>query len=331
MKKNLFVFLLLMSSSISFGQTHPVSSGPLSGTPPVPAYVERPADAAGIYTIYPGMGVPPGSENWTWQERTTAFQGDRMARNVVIPTVTVFKPAVGTANGTALIVAPGGAFHFMVMEKEGYTVTRWLAKQGITAFVLKYRVQHTPDNDAELQASLSNLFKDLPKVSAQETYPPMSHPGAEEARLWGEEDARQAIRFIRQHANEQGIAPNRIGTMGFSAGGGISVNAALQHDALSRPDFVGAIYAGYRIVSPLPDDLPPLFIAIADDDKSVAPISSARLYEDWHKKGKPVELHIFGSGDHGFGMLQQNKLTDSWIGLFKNWLHAQGFLTPAPK
>lgn len=251
-----------------------------------------------------------------------------MAINVVVPTVTVFKPATGTANGTALIVAPGGAFHFMVMEKEGYTVARWLAKQGVTAFVLKYRVQHMPDNDAERSAFMTNMFKALPKVDAQETYPPMSHPGAEEARLWGEDDARQAIRFIRGHAKELGVAPDRIGTMGFSAGGGISVNAALLHDSLSRPDFVGAIYAGYRIISPLPNDLPPLFIAIADDDKAVAPISSARLFEDWHKKGKPVELHVFGNGSHGFGTLQQKKLTDPWVDLFRNWLAAQGFLPP---
>jgi acetyl esterase/lipase len=293
--------------------------------------IEQPPGAAGVFAIWPGSGIPPGSENWTWHEQSMQAPDSsipsQMVRNVVIPTVTIFKPIAGTANGTAIIVAPGGAFHFLMMDHEGYDVAHWLTRLGVTAFVLKYRVQHTPENDADMPAFLEELGEKLPHPDNMEVNPPMSYPPAEEARLWGEEDGRQAIRFLRQHAAELGIDPNRIGIMGFSAGGGIAINAVLEHDSLSRPDFAAGIYPGYRIVTPVPEDAPPLFIAIADDDKAVAPISSARLYEAWHKAGKPVELHIFASGGHGFGMLKPNLLPDPWIDLFKNWMVSQGYIS----
>ena len=301
----------------------------------LPSYIERPLDAASIFAIWPDTGVPPGAEKWAWREQTMQVSGDkvpnRMARNVVIPTVTMFKPAGATANGTSLIVAPGGAFHFLMMDHEGYDVARWLTGLGVTVFVLKYRLARTPDDDSAMPAFVEELGRALPHPGPAEVEPPVGTPATEDARRWAEEDGRQAIRFLRQNAIELGIDPDRIGIMGFSAGGGIAVNAALQYDALSRPDFVGAIYPGYRIVSPLPNDLPPLFIAIAADDKAVAPISSARLYEDWHKTGQSVELHIFANGAHGFGMHKRNLLSDIWTELFKNWMSAQGFLSPAGK
>jgi acetyl esterase/lipase len=297
----------------------------------VPSYIERPADADDIYLIYPGNGVPAGSESWTQRETTanlgTAEAPNRRARNVTIPTITMFKPE--NPNGTAVIIAPGGAFHYLMMDNEGYQVAKWLKELGITAFVLKYRVQHTPETETEFETFNCELGPELPVVYQETTYPPMAHPGAEEARLWGEEDGRQAIRYIRQNAAALGINPDKIGIMGFSAGGGISVNAALQYDEMSYPNFVGGIYAGYRIVSPFLRKLPPLFLAITDDDKYVAPISSARLYEDWHKLGHSVEVHIFGNGNHGFEMRTQNKLSDQWKALYENWLRMQGFLPGA--
>jgi len=332
MKKINSLLVLLMLASTGFAQTGDSSLLQLATAQQLPSYIEKPSDAAGIFAIYPDSGIPKGSENWTWHEQSTTLEDSgKMVRNVVIPTVTVFRPEKGKANGTAVIVLPGGAFYVLMMKHEGYEMAKWLTEQGITAFVLKYRVGHMPEKDEELPAFQSKLFGALPKVSQSEVYPPMSHPLVEQARLWGEEDGRQAIRFVRQYAKELAINPNKIGIMGFSAGGGISVNAALQHDSLSRPDFVGAIYAGYRIISPYPNDLPPIFIAITDDDKYVAPISSARLFEDFHKLGSSAELHIFANGKHGFGTRKQNLLSDSWLSLFKNWLAAQGFLSMPEK
>lgn len=284
-------------------------------------------DDAVVFPIWPGTA--PGSEAWTWHERTMEIADrrspNRMARNVAVPTLTKFEPKV--PNGTAIIVAPGGAFHYLMMDHEGYDVARWLTGLGVTAFVLKYRVQRTPDDDAEFLGFREQLGRELPHPDHLEVDPPTGHPGAEQARLWGEEDARQAIRYLRAHAAELEINVNSIGIVGFSAGGGIAINAALEFDAESRPDFVGGIYAGCRMGPSVPADAPPLFLAIADDDEPVAPLSSARLYEAWHKAKLPVELHIFGSGGHGFGFDQVGLLSDSWTDLFGKWLAAGGWLT----
>ncbi len=303
----------------------------------LPSYVERPADAAGVFAIWPGSGVPLGSEKWNWHEQTVQVPGSkvptRMVRNVVIPTVTMYQPpARRAANGTALIVAPGGAFNFLMMDTEGYEMANWLTQLGVTAFVLKYRVAHTPENDTEFFTFMQNLLTVLPHPGPTVETPPLGKDeGPTSIRSLSEEDGRQAIRFVRQHATEWGIDLKRIGIAGFSAGGGIAVEAAMHHDAQCRPDFVAGLYPGYRTAAPVPADAPPIFIAATDDDRFVAPISGARLYEAWHKAGKPAELHIFARGEHGFGMKKQDLPSDAWIDLFKNWLAARGYLSPAAK
>lgn len=301
----------------------------------LPPYIQRPPDAAGVFAIYPGSGVPRGSEKWTWHEQTVQVPGskvpNRMVRNVVIPTVTMYKPDAGTANRTALIVAPGGAFTFLSLDSEGVDVAHWATQHGITAFLLKYRVAHTPENNADFFAFLPKLFAVLPHPGPTVTTPPTGTQAIEEARNWADKDGLQAIRFVRQHATEWGVDPKRIGIVGFSAGGGIAVDAAMHHTADSRPDFVAGIYPGYRpgVGISVPPDAPPLFIAAADDDVLVAPISGAKLYEAWHEAGKPAALHIFLKGGHGFGMKKQDLPSDSWTNLFKNWLAALGYLSPA--
>lgn len=108
-----------------------------------------------VWRIWPGPGNPPGSESWDWNERIAQVPWTDVprlyARNVVIPTVTVHRPAPGAANGTAMIVAPGGAFHFLMMDHEGHMMAQWLTRLGVTAFVLRYRLLRTPDGDAEME------------------------------------------------------------------------------------------------------------------------------------------------------------------------------------
>jgi acetyl esterase/lipase len=296
----------------------------------LPAYIEKPDDAAGIFAIWPGSGIPAGSEKWNWHEATTQSPGsqnpNRMTRNVVLPTLTMFRPASGQANGTAVIVAPGGAFTFLMMDYEGYDVARWLAKQGVTAFVLKYRVAHSADKDEDMPAFLDKMHKGFHHPGPEVTTPPQLSQTMQEARTWGEEDGRQAIRYVRQHAADWGVDPHRVGIVGFSAGGGVVMGPVMQHDAESRPDFAAPIYGAYESATPVPADAPPLFIAAADNDDLVAPVSGARLYEAWHAAGKPAELHIFVKGAHGFGMTHQNLPSDDWIVLFKNWMSALGYL-----
>jgi acetyl esterase/lipase len=295
--------------------------------------IDRPSDAAGAFTIWPGSGVPADSETWTWHEQTLHVPGftgpSGMARNVVVPTVTVFQPEPGTAHGTALIVAPGGAFRFLMMDKEGYDMARWLARRGVTAFVLRYRLAHMPESDADMLAFMQNLVKVLPQQARTEEAPPVGDEPSEAARAWAEEDGRQTIRFIRRNASRWALNADRIGIAGFSAGGGVAVSAAMKHDAESRPDFVAGIYPGYRRGIVAPADAPPLFIAIGDEDILVPPISGARLYEARHKAGRVAELHIFARGQHGFGMSQQHLPSDAWADIFERWLASLGLLTPA--
>jgi acetyl esterase/lipase len=141
-------------------------------------------------------------------------------------------------------------------------------------------------------------------------------------------DGLAAVAYVRQHASEWGVAPERVGIMGFSAGGGVTTGAAFQYNPDSRPAFVAPIYAGgedFRQMQ-VPTDAPPMFIAAATDDNlGLGPVSIA-LYEKWVKADKSAELHMYAKGSHGFGMRKQNIPTDRWIDRFAEWLELEGFL-----
>ena len=288
-----------------------------------------PDGAAGVFRIWPGDGPPPGSETWDWTERTAPVPsgppGQTYVRNVVVPTVTLFQPPQGRANGTALVIAPGGAFHFLMMEHEGFALARGSRRSASRASCSSTASPERPTTTPRWRsfAPRSDCGSSAP-ARPRSTRRNANSSG--HARLLAEEDGRQAIRFVRQQAAGWGIDPGRIGIAGFSAGGGVAMGAAFEHDAESRPDFVAALYPAYRGGLPVPVNAPPLFLVIADDDGSIAPISSARLYEAWHKAGVPAELHVFGEGGHGFGMNQSARLSDAWTGLFDSWLGQRGLL-----
>lgn len=286
-------------------------------------------DASGVFPIW--SGTPPGSESWTWREQIGDRGGNRMVRNVAVPTLTMYKPVEGKANGASVIIAPGGAFRFLMVDYEGVDVARWLAQRGVTAFVLKYRVVHTPEDEAGMTAYLAELGKRLAAADSKSEQPPSYDEDSKLGLSLAEEDGRQAVRYVRRHAAEWSLDPRRIGIMGFSAGGGVTMGPVMQHDAESRPDFAAPIYPAYRSATPVPADAPPLFIVIADDDKLISPNSAARLYMAWHAAGKPAELHVFRRGDHGFGMKKTNQPVNGWIDLFHAWLDSSGFLKVAAK
>lgn len=287
--------------------------------------------ATGQETVIPiWPGAAPGSEKWTRKEGTTAFGNEPRVRNVVRPTLTAFLPKTGNGNGTAIIVAPGGGFRFLSWESEGTKVARWLSDRGVAAFVLKYRLVDTGATDAEFQKRIQEMFRTLSRPAAGNTSGrgPLDDPETTQVMAMAAEDGRQAIRVVRRRASEWGIAPDRIGIIGFSAGGMVADEAALRHDAESRPNFVGAIYGAPFGEFTVPQDAPPLFILCADDDALVAR-GSARLYAKWKEAGKPAELHIFAKGGHGFGMNHQGLPVDHWIEQFRDWLGGQGFMKPA--
>jgi acetyl esterase/lipase len=269
-----------------------------------------------VIPLWPGGA--PGSEDWTEQEQESLIPPRlKVVRNVTQPTLTAFLPDPAVATGTAVIVCPGGAFHFLSIDIEGTDVARWLNARGVSAFVLRYRLVCTGDdfpqevwetlNDRQAMAAVIVSLRPLIRA-----------------------DGQQAVRLVRQYATEWGIAPDRIGMIGFSAGSTVTVSVALEHDADSRLDFAGAIYGGRRQDIPIPADAPPLFILCADDDAMASP-ESVRLYSDWKAAGHPAELHIYSKGGHGFGMRKQGLPSDSWIDRFGDWLQVQGLLDPMEK
>ena len=261
-------------------------------------------------------GAAPGSETWTQheQENFSELWRTQIVFNVVDPTLTVFQPGAGKANGTAVVICPGGGFHALSINSEGFDVARWLAKRGITCFVLKYRlVECKTDNPpAEL---MTKQGKEMDEACAPVI--PLALA-----------DGQAAIAYVRQHAAEYGVDPRRIGIIGFSAGGTVAGSVAFNYDANSRPDFAAPIYLEYDwVIKPaIPADAPPMFLLAATDDQIGLATHSVRLYSDWIAAGKSAELHLYSVGGHGFGMRTQNLPSDRWIELFGDWLGVQGLM-----
>jgi acetyl esterase/lipase len=269
------------------------------------------AFAAEPKTIPLWPGLPPGSENWNYEEKDTVGPQDTTRRisNITRPTLTVYVPDAASTNGTAVIVCPGGGFRYLSIENEGSSVAQWLNSIGVTAFVLKYRVMRTGDPDSSDTAKMAERRKTVIPLAIA--------------------DGQQAIRLVRSRAQEWHLAPDRIGILGFSAGGYVAAGVALQHDAESRPSFVAPIYPGTPDDVTAPADAPPMFLVHADDDKTVSPIDhSIRLYQAWKKVGIPAELHIYSRGGHGFGMRKRGLPVDTWTDRFRDWLGVQELLKP---
>jgi len=262
--------------------------------------------------IWPG--IAPGSETWTQQERVEKNTPlGAVVFNVVIPTLTVYLPERTKATGTGVIIAPGGAFVALAIDLEGHNVARWLQDKGIAAFVLKYRI-------------MEKRGEGIPKMDM------------DEAGKYGIADGIQALKVVRQHAAEWGISPGRVGFMGFSAGFmGFSAGAMvtsgvlLQQDAAARPDFAAPIYgAPFGAMPAIPAELPPIFLAWAQDDALVLN-AVVKFYDALKSAGIKPEVHIFSTGGHGFGMRKQGASSDHWIDEFYYWLEARGFTRPAAR
>jgi acetyl esterase/lipase len=293
-----------------------------------PARVAAPSSVTEPMEIPLWPGVAPGSEGWTWHEQEYRTPGGRAIRNIVRPTLTPFLPDRAIATGTAIIVAPGGGNVFLTMDREGYDVARWLAARGVAAFVLKYRLNHTPEKEEDFQRDVMKplLARMGGGAGAPASSPSPSGPTAAAGTTTpGVADGQQAVRIVRRRAAEWGIAPNRIGIMGFSAGAGVTMGVALNHDAESRPDFLGPIYGGLRADTQVPSDAAPIFAAVASDDP-VAQASTLKLYSVWKAAGVPIELHVFESGGHGWGMRKQDKTSDHWVDEFGWWLESRGLI-----
>ncbi len=271
-------------------------------------------NAQKVISLYEGKAK--GSENWTWEEAISEKNifNTKVVYNVSSPTITAYLPE--KPNGTSVIVAPGGAFHTLSIDNEGTDVAKWLNSKGVTAFVLKYRVARsfTDDPVKELMGKMGN-FKALDEENAPVI--PLAT-----------QDGLTAVKYVRDHVKEFNLDPKKIGFMGFSAGGTLTISVIYSADDNNRPNFVAPIYAYENAIigTNMPKEKTPIFIAVASDDQLGFMPHSINIYRKWFDAKQPAELHIYEKGGHGFGMRKTGISTDGWIDNFGNWLKMQGYL-----
>ena len=275
------------------------------------------------FDLWPGK--PPGETGAVGPEAAkTATQPDgthvvTSLTNVSKPTLTICRPAAAQNSGVAVLVFPGGGYKNLAWDHEGEQVARWLNSIGVTAAVLKYRVprrEGTPQDKPPPQALM---------------------------------DAQRAVSVVRSKAADWGVDPQRIGVLGFSAGGHLAAWMATNFDkrayetvdaaeqASCRPDFAvmvypgGVVQRGTTALSPeirITPQVPPCFFAHAGDDR-VSPENSIVMYLALKRAGVPAELHIYASGGHGFGLRPTGKPAAAWPQRCEEWLRSRQVLKPA--
>jgi acetyl esterase/lipase len=274
----------------------------------------RAATPATPHAIPLYSGVAPGSENATQHEVWTQAGPQVWARNVVRPTLEPVLPAAGKANGTAVIVIPGGGFQFVSMNNEGWPVAKWLAARGVTAFVLKYRTMPTPDAEADFMTAMMKVFSSGPKTGTD----------VSAGVPFAVADAQAALKMVRNGATKWHIDPKRVGMIGFSAGAMTTLGVTLADNPDARADFIGVIYGPMKSVA-VPADAPPMFNAMARDDMFFGH-QGYGLIEAWDAAKRPVEFHLYDGGGHGFGSMPQHKTSDLWFTEFADWMDKRGLL-----
>ena len=281
--------------------------------------LEAPKEPNAIPLGTGGVENQPAPESWFRQ------WGDPMARNISTATLTPFLPKKGTANGAAVIVAPGGGFRWLSMGNEGWEVAQALADKGIAAFVLKYRLHPTPES--------LDAFKETMNRTFAAATPPAD--GAAPARPTPPRmdltnqlaDAEAAYAMILKRAKEWGVDTARLGMIGFSAGAGLTMHSTL-HSKTMELDFIGPIYGGMGPVE-VPKNAPPMFNVIASDDFLFR--GQFGIIESWFKAGRPVEFHLYQTGGHGFGLGNPDRTSNKWFDAFIHWLDVNDFLVPQTK
>jgi acetyl esterase/lipase len=308
--------LAVISAPMSVFAADPAPSnpGPNEFEAMLKAHPPQPAPASPIKPI--PLSTEGSASTAQWEK----MEGWLTVRNVTQPALYPVLPDKGKANGTAVIIAPGGAFLTLSFDTEGMEEAKYLAARGITCFVLTYRVDPTPKDVAGLIKTIMDRMGHAP--------PNMTHGEIiAPAQSLAQTDGLRAVAYVRSHAAEYSIDPNKIGMLGFSAGGMTTMNVATAYEPKSRPDFIGVIY-GAMPKRAVPKDAPPVFIAVAADDPLLAH-ASVPIFDAWQEAGKSAELHIYAHGSHGFGMRKVGTSADHWIDDYYNWLIGEHLTTPA--
>ena len=248
------------------------------------------------------------SEAWS----TTAVS------NVSQPTLTVYEPSADKRNGTAVVIAPGGGLYALSINSEGRDVAQWLAARGVTAFVLRYHLVPTAkDGTVQIGEEWGQDYqKVLDKVA--------------QVLPTSVQDGLNAIDYIRENAATYGVDPQKIGFMGFSAGGAVTMGVGYDYNEKNRPDFLVPVYpwTDAQMVRTPPTDAPPMLIICATNDGLGLAKGAIELYNSYLDQQLNVALHMYSKGDHGFGMKVQGLPSDQWIERFYEWGVAEKLITP---
>lgn len=264
------------------------------------------------------------------EKRSMAPDGEiNIISQVSSPEIAVYLPDPQKATGAAVILCPGGAMRMLSWNNDVIKMARWLNDRGIAAIGLKYRLMKSAefprpaDPSKPFGAPFRHEVQDFASFAKANANPSTEAEG-KEIVFRAAEDAKAAILLVRAKAAEWHINPNKIGFLGFSAGGGVSIAHTVLHtDAASRPDFVAVNFGPSLIDVEVPENAPPLFIASNIDHPNVA-AGCLALCMEWKKAGQNAELHLFSGGKGGYGIDQQGKPVDAWSDLFLNWLISLG-------
>lgn len=251
----------------------------------------------------------PGSEGKTGDETMrVSAQGDHIIATVHHPSITVFLPAPGTATGAAAVIAPGGGHSELWVDHEGYNVAKYLAEHGVAGFVLKYRLAREKGSTYTVEGTALA-------------------------------DTQRAIRLIKSRASEWGVKADRVGVMGFSAGGELAALAGTRYDdgnasaadpvdrLSSKPAFMGLLYPAIPKEMKLSKETPPAFMACGENDRLDISQGLPELYLAMKKAGASAELHVYTGVGHGFGLRETTKGPVAlWPSRFMEWMGAKGFL-----
>jgi endo-1,4-beta-xylanase len=268
--------------------------------------------AAEPSVVYLWPGGAPGSEGKSGDEKVQVQPaGDHVISNVHKPSVTVYLRSKETATGVAIVIAPGGGHSTLWVDHEGYNVAKWLSDHGIAGFVLKYRLAREPGSTYTVEGtSLA--------------------------------DTQRAIRLVKSRAAEWGVDPDRIGVIGFSAGGELAALAATHVDP-GKPDapdpidrissavaFFGLMYPAIPKDMPLSKDMPPAFLVCGENDRQNISQGLPELYIAMKKAGAQAELHVYTKVGHGFGVRATTKgPVAQWPQRFYDWMDTRGLLKGA--
>lgn len=273
--------------------------------------MNAPEEANAIPLNTGGVENQPAEESWFRQ------WGDPMARNISKATLTPFLADPKKANGTSVIVAPGGGFMWLSMGNEGWEVAEALAAQGINAFVLKYRLQPTAPDLDDFEEQMNRRFTEAEDSANGK---PPERPRRDHSNQI--EDVEAAYKLITSRSKEWNVDVDQIGMVGFSAGAGLTMATTLESEKVDLA-FIAPIYGGMGSVD-VPKDPPPMFAAIAVDDFLFN--GEFGLIKSWYEADIPVEFHLYQNGGHGFGLGNPDRTSNKWFDAFIHWLDVNGFL-----